>query len=691
MKISQLDPADPIAGSERVVILQGGEAKGATYADFAGAALAPIKGRHLIGAAVIAGQYYKYSTGLAAENANYTSLALIPVVAGETLYVTNTIRGTDTAMAVWLTAEGTFVAFTNRATSNNAVDVYEKEPVKAPEGAERLALTGWQSTPLVERDGVDPALKQSPARLAALEEQAALAASDLDRLRVFYQPEGYEVHAGEYWDRTNGAIGASGAFRRLDEVPVKPGDTIKFRLTLSGGAVSAVLWKNASGAVIGRYLDGINGTVVEYDFGDPAAAAVAPEGAARVCLTSFYSASGKDPAIKVFGIEPSQAEQERFDAVEAAVDRIAATADRGAGQNFLWIGTSIPANAPAGGQTYVAQIAAMLGATADNHALSSSMARCGDAAIANGAVVVGAIAGGVLTVSGILYGTVAAGDDLSPVFVTPGTTIEAQTSGDAGGIGSYTLANAGAIADVPAGTTIFIGDDPLGWSGAAFEIISRSLGQTLGEKEELIGNWQAKWYGRLSGDRPAALDAATQSNIRGASFELRLLPNLADASVIVWDHGVNDSILTGHTAEVAQVPADSRDRCTFIGGTNWLFDRVQENADAAGRAPPQIIIFGMYENSLRPYIAEAQAYLAALWQYPIARLWERTCWSQQTITTTGYWSGIPGEWVPNGGPEQTISLFERAVPDKLHPHRDSSGAATAHVSRIGAAMMRDFL
>jgi hypothetical protein len=121
-------------------------------------------------------------------------------------------------------------------------------------------------------------------------------------------------------------------------------------------------------------------------------------------------------------------------------------------------------------------------------------------------------------------------------------------------------------------------------------------------------------------------------------------------------------------------------------------DRVQAYRDANELPPLPVIFSGSYENTWHPFLLEAQEKAAAIWQYPVIRTADRTGWSQQEITTEGYWSGgTTGTWVASGGSQQTITFLNRALPDNLHPHKDDSNTACALLARILAVGLRDLL
>jgi hypothetical protein len=221
-------------------------------------------------------------------------------------------------------------------------------------------------------------------------------------------------------------------------------------------------------------------------------------------------------------------------------------------------------------------------------------------------------------------------------------------------------------------TEITEGDD-YGWTGLAWQNVAYSLSATLAEKQELITNWVGKWQALLTNDPPATLDAATQAAILDCSYENRLIArhlgidNRKD--LYVFDHGHNDNIGT----DIATMPESTRNKGYYLGAMNFLIDLILADNPRA-----RICFIGHYENKLKPNIATAQEALAAYWNFPLLKLWEKLGWTQQTVTTTGYWDD--GVWVASGGASQTITMTQLWMADNLHPHSDLSNTANTLIA-----------
>ena len=78
--------------------------------------------------------------------------------------------------------------------------------------------------------------------------------------------------------------------------------------------------------------------------------------------------------------------------------------------------------------------------------------------------------------------------------------------------------------------------------------------------------------------------------------------------------------------------------------------------------------------------------MAACWSFPLLPLWERLGFSQQKITTTGYW-GTDGLWVESGGKSRQATMTQVYMKDDLHPSSDLSGKTNALIADALAALL----
>ncbi len=229
-------------------------------------------------------------------------------------------------------------------------------------------------------------------------------------------------------------------------------------------------------------------------------------------------------------------------------------------------------------------------------------------------------------------------------------------------------------------------DDPHGWTGAHWEKVAYSLAMHLSEKQALIDGWDS-WKTKLSGSPPNALTEAQKTQILGCSYEKKLVErHLGEgkrADLYVFDHGHNDAMNGAGAGTLDTVPADPLDRHTFIGAMGFLVAQILEDNPRA-----RICFVGHYEDARKAYIVKAQRALAACWSFPLLPLWERLGFSQQKITTTGYW-GTDGVWVESGGESRQVTMTQMYMKDDLHPSSDLSGKTNALIADALAALLEE--
>jgi hypothetical protein len=109
-------------------------------------------------------------------------------------------------------------------------------------------------------------------------------------------------------------------------------------------------------------------------------------------------------------------------------------------------------------------------------------------------------------------------------------------------------------------------------------------------------------------------------------------------------------------ADFTSVPGTRDNYYYFLGALNKLVDIILK------ANPKQRIAFsGHYENLTQPNIATAQLTAAALWIFPIQKLWEKTGWSDQIVPGSGI--SIKNSWLTT---------------DNLHPVEADSKALLAN-------------
>lgn len=100
----------------------------------------------------------------------------------------------------------------------------------------------------------------------------------------------------------------------------------------------------------------------------------------------------------------------------------------------------------------------------------------------------------------------------------------------------------------------------------------------------------------------------------------------------------------------------------------------------------RVVMIGEYENEQQPYIAKYQNKVADEWNLPIYRQWEEYGWSNNTIKTKWYWSN--GVWTL-GTKDQTITILNCWLADKVHPHSDTSGKTLQFMAKHIANWMKN--
>lgn len=209
--------------------------------------------------------------------------------------------------------------------------------------------------------------------------------------------------------------------------------------------------------------------------------------------------------------------------------------------------------------------------------------------------------------------------------------------------------------------------DPYGWSGQSWTSVSRALSGSLAEKNYLISNWAAIRT-TLTGSPPATLTADNEALFRDCSYETKLARHLGinNRDLYVFDHGRNDYYASASAIDT--LPADTRDRGTFLGAMNFLIDYI-----LASNPKARICIISHYEIDRTPALILAQQKLAAYWSFPFCELHRKLGWSQQTV-------------VIEGSPKTMTEIW---MPDNVHPYSDLTGKANDLVANSIIPFIRD--
>lgn len=237
-------------------------------------------------------------------------------------------------------------------------------------------------------------------------------------------------------------------------------------------------------------------------------------------------------------------------------------------------------------------------------------------------------------------------------------------------------------------------NDPYGWTGVSWYAVFRALGANLAEKQDLIENYENKWYDLIGGStdplypgaKPQTLSESLRNEILSCSYENRLMPYLDGRKplpdLFVFEHGYNDSQATVFSG----ISPNERNlnRSLYSDAMYFYFQKIFEVNPQA-----KILIVSHYENTstVGKKAVDAQKELAEYHGIHFCNVAENIAWSQRLVNTTGYWNN--GIWIPNGGSMRTITRLEQAIPDQIHPHTDKSGNAIKREAQIIADYIKN--
>lgn len=230
------------------------------------------------------------------------------------------------------------------------------------------------------------------------------------------------------------------------------------------------------------------------------------------------------------------------------------------------------------------------------------------------------------------------------------------------------------------------------------EYMCYSLCQTKEEKQALFGDVIA------SSNWP---DEAKERALN-LGYDSLIIPYLdgtkASCDTIIFDHGRNDQgrglkdmYAKIEDGSINEEYMQSRDRTTFMGAFNYLYDRILEV-----RPNIRIIISGYHENesngtvgpnnvpinSYSKQVCAVQEYIANYYGFPIIKMWEKCGFTFRQIVpnTSNYLSqmGYDREpWVKDDN--GNISVFDYYHPDGVHPfssEKEGGAMAETYLSKI---------
>ena len=204
-----------------------------------------------------------------------------------------------------------------------------------------------------------------------------------------------------------------------------------------------------------------------------------------------------------------------------------------------------------------------------------------------------------------------------------------------------------------------------------------SLSQTTEEKESLFGNAIQEW---------------SEEKKEGAlnhGYDKLIIPyidgTIANCDTIIFDHGWNDRDIVRTTYQQIQdetIDMQSRDRNTFVGAFNFLYDKILE-----ANPRVRIIIAGYHENEsddevgypgntkrigyYGKQLCAVQEYIAKYYGFPLIKMWEKANFTFRQIVPNTI------NYLQNMGYSRTahikdsngnISVFDYYHPDGIHPY-----------------------
>lgn len=233
-----------------------------------------------------------------------------------------------------------------------------------------------------------------------------------------------------------------------------------------------------------------------------------------------------------------------------------------------------------------------------------------------------------------------------------------------------------------------------------------SLTQTKEEKEELFGDVIVNWSEEY---KYQALNFG---------YDNLIIPYLngtkGNCDIVIFDHGWNDinrSLRAMYEkindGTINDEYMQSRDRNTFIGAFNFLYDKMLE-----ANPKVRIIIAGYHENESNNYVGPennkkaigyygkevcaVQEYIANYYGLPLIRMWEKTNFTFKQIVpnTSNYLQdmGYTREAFVKDS-NGNISLFDYYHPDGIHPYsseKDRGAMGETYLTNIYIQELQGF-
>ena len=197
------------------------------------------------------------------------------------------------------------------------------------------------------------------------------------------------------------------------------------------------------------------------------------------------------------------------------------------------------------------------------------------------------------------------------------------------------------------------------------------------------------------------LEESILESWKNKSYDRLLSPYIRQSDIIVIDHGYNDAFTLEN--EVMQQEADvdweSRDKFTFVGAFNCLYDFIkQENPNAI------VLIGGYFQSSCTisytirgQYVEKVCGWIADHYSLPLLDVWNYTNipdgYMPESATyldeiNASYGKNFTKIWKDSEG---NITYFQKFCPDGVHPFSDPTGESNALLNDIVCELLKDCL
>ncbi len=206
---------------------------------------------------------------------------------------------------------------------------------------------------------------------------------------------------------------------------------------------------------------------------------------------------------------------------------------------------------------------------------------------------------------------------------------------------------------------------------------------------ETIDEKRVRYQGKVS--------ATVLESYYAASYERAIIPYLAHADAVIFDHGFNDAFQINRDV-TSSIDWNSTDRSTYIGAFNYLIREILK------RKPSVRIIIGGYLENQSDYpvragkvICQMQKSVSDHFNYALLDVWNYTGIKYNFIPNsatfikdfnTRYGTGYTNFMTDAGG---NITDFQVFCPDSIHPFSDLSGNSDRKLDAIYTDLLKKAL